>query len=329
MQLKPVIPAYPEAALSRGQEGFVTLNFIVEPDGSVADPIVEDSSGIKEFEKAAITSILKTRYRPATLDGKPIQQCATQQVYHFTIDRRGLGARSAFVSDYKQVAKLVGEQQEATAEAKLDEMVKKGAWNNYESARLWLLRAKFQDAHGDELGALRSYRRAMVDNGMYLESNLYREVLREVLRREIKTTEYAEALSTYAKMMRLKPPLQDEAITHAVAQIRQAIDGPDVLAFAGTVEFRTGCDEGASNWQHTLLRRKFAFGETQGQVDNFQLRCDWKRVIDKVSTDKAWEVPKSWGHCEVFVFGELGAQVKLLEYPTAVQAATSPKAAAN
>lgn len=324
--IQQVVPEYPEEARRRGQEGFVTLNFVVEPDGSAADPIVEDSSGIKELEKAAIASILRTRYKPATWNGKPIQQCATRQIYHFIISGRELGARLEFVSNYKQVVKLNEQQRSAEADAKLDEMVKKGAWNNYESARLWLMRASFQERRGDELGALRSYRRATLGRGMHLEPKIYRSVLTEVFRLEVKMLEFADALETYSVMTLLKPPMTNEAVARVVGEIRDAISGSKILAFPGTVEFRTGCEEGASNWQHTLVRRKFAFSDTQGRIDEFQLRCDLKRVRDKVSIEKTWEVPRSWGHCEVFVFGDRGAKVTLLEYPADTHAATKPPA---
>ncbi|GMW06051.1 MAG: hypothetical protein QY320_14305 [Gammaproteobacteria bacterium] len=59
-------------------------------------------------------------------------------------------------------------------------------------------------------------------------------------------------------------------------------DGP----WRGVVEFRSGCAEGRPNRQYELLRQTFSFDDIEGKVDEFELRCDWKRVADKVSSEK-------------------------------------------
>jgi hypothetical protein len=292
----------------------------VKPDGTVADPIVEDSSGIDKFEQAAIKSILATRYAPATWNGKPVEQCAAKMMYHFTIAGDNKGARPAFISDYRAAVDLVTEKRVAEAEAKLDEMTQKGAWNNYESSRLWLMRAALQYEKGDRVGQLKSLRRSTLGGGMYLEPKIYRNTLRTIFALETSDRQFGAALSTYEKLKKFFPPLAplDEAALDKIAtEIQDVIDGPDTLGFPGVIEYRSGCEEGRPNWKHELLRRKFAFSDIQGKLDKFEVRCDWKRVVDDVSTDKTWEIPQSWGWCQVFVFGDLGSRVKLLEYPLA------------
>jgi hypothetical protein len=135
---------------------------------------------------------------------------------------------------------------------------------------------------------------------------------------------YAAALNTYRKMKQMKPPVTDAEVERVADEIKRMVDGPAAISFPGEIEYRSGCEEGKPNWQHELLRRKFAFDEIEGNVDTFELRCDWKRVVDKVSTDKTWEVPKSWGWCQVFVFGDVGAKAKLIEYPLAAEEKGAP-----
>jgi hypothetical protein len=81
------------------------------------------------------------------------------------------------------------------------------------------------------------------------------------------------------------------------------------------VGYPGGATEGPANWEHTLLRREFGFARIEGQVDRFELRCDWRRVVGEVNTSDAWRVPDSWGNCDVFVFGDPGARVRLVEFP--------------
>ncbi len=320
--LKPKgFPNYPLGPRSRGQEGWVVLSYSVSPEGKVVDPIVEDSSGIAEFERAALASALKYRYSPATWNGKPVEQCATQVRFTFMIGQRRQSVRASFAEAYRETVALADEQRAAEAEAKLDEMTAKGAWNNYESSKLWLLRSTFQAAKGDKAGQLRSLRRAAMFDGRYIQPKYYPQVLRAIFVLEVEQMQYGAALETHSKLKNRKPteaepaPEPDLDLDKVVVEIQEIVDGPNALGFPGVVEYRSGCAEGRPNWQHELLRRKFTFDSIEGQVDDFELRCEWKRVVDKVSTEKTWEVPDSWGWCQVFVFGEIGAKAKLVEYP--------------
>ncbi len=308
-------PAYPSSALRQGQEGWVELSFTIQPDGTVANPIVEDSTGVAAFERAAIAAILKTRYEPATWQGQPIEQCASRFRYIFSIGNQPLGARREFNRWFKEVVQLADEQRYAEAAARVDEMDRDGAWNHYEATRLWLLRSTLQGATGDKAGQLRSLHRASRLGGDALEDKAYRTVLLQRFSLEVLLNQYAAALATHETMKALRPPLVDPRVEKVVAGIEQAISGPDALSFPGVVEFRSGCAEGRPNWQHQLLRQSFTFDGIEGEVDQFELRCDWKRVVDTVSSDKTWHVPASWGWCQIFVFGAQGARVKLIEMP--------------
>ncbi len=66
-----VAPVYPARALSRGLEGYVDLEFTVTTTGTVADPIVIFSTS-SLFERAAVTAVLKFKYKPRVVDGVPV-----------------------------------------------------------------------------------------------------------------------------------------------------------------------------------------------------------------------------------------------------------------
>jgi TonB family protein len=312
---------YPPEALSKGQEGWVILSYTVGTDGTVVDPIVEDSSGVAAFEKAAIRSASKYRYSPATWNGKPVEQCATEVQFNFAIvndgDKKRRVARRSFAKTYRATVALVEEKRMAEAEAALDEMMTKGAWTNYESSKLWLLKAIIQASNGDKAGQLRSLKRAAFSNGDYIDPQYYRTVLRSIFGLQVEQKQYQTALKTYADLHKLEPVTEDPELAKAAAQVRDVINGPDAVLIPGVVENRTGSELDIASWQHELLRRKFAFNDIEGDVGRFELRCDWKRVVDEVSTEKAWEVPVDWGWCQMFVFGEIGAKLTLVEYPLA------------
>lgn len=63
---------YPSASQEEGDEGIVTLRFIVQPDGSVSDIQIARSSGHPRLDAAARRNLRDTKFQPATCHGKPI-----------------------------------------------------------------------------------------------------------------------------------------------------------------------------------------------------------------------------------------------------------------
>ena len=63
-----VAPVYPASALSHNLEGYVDLSFTVTSTGIVKDPEVIRSSDAV-FDRAAIRSVLKFKYKPRVVDG--------------------------------------------------------------------------------------------------------------------------------------------------------------------------------------------------------------------------------------------------------------------
>ncbi|MCF6287954.1 MAG: energy transducer TonB [Proteobacteria bacterium] len=62
---------YPTRATSRGIEGYVTLSYTVTKQGTVIDPVVIDAQPANIFNKAAIKSVLRYKYKPRVVDGVP------------------------------------------------------------------------------------------------------------------------------------------------------------------------------------------------------------------------------------------------------------------
>ena len=62
---------YPPTSRNYGEEGTVTLRFIVQPDGSVSDIQMARSSGHSRLDFAAQRNLRDTKFQPATCHGKP------------------------------------------------------------------------------------------------------------------------------------------------------------------------------------------------------------------------------------------------------------------
>ena len=77
-----VPPLYPRRAQERGIEGCVMLKFIVTKVGSVRDPQVEWSIPNGIFDRAAMRSAMKFKYKPQIRDGDAIE---VKDVYNIII----------------------------------------------------------------------------------------------------------------------------------------------------------------------------------------------------------------------------------------------------
>jgi len=64
---------YPKASLMNEEQGTVSMSFLVNADGSVAESKLDKTSGFKNLDKAAIKSISACKFKPGTKDGAPAQ----------------------------------------------------------------------------------------------------------------------------------------------------------------------------------------------------------------------------------------------------------------
>lgn len=76
---------YPKASLMNEEQGTVSMMFLVNADGSVAESKVEKTSGFKNLDKAAVKAISACKFKPGTKDGKA-DQTWTKVDYAWKLD---------------------------------------------------------------------------------------------------------------------------------------------------------------------------------------------------------------------------------------------------
>ena len=79
-----VAPIYPAIAEARGIEGWVLVEFEVQPDGSVANAFVVESSS-RLFENSALAAVYKFRFKPRVVDGVPQRASGLQNLFRYEI----------------------------------------------------------------------------------------------------------------------------------------------------------------------------------------------------------------------------------------------------
>jgi TonB family protein len=316
--IKRANPNYPHSESLRGREGWVQVSFVIKPDGSVGETLIEDSSGRKAFERETIRTIKKWRYEPATMNGEAIEQCHTKVRIMFALEQRPnkvRGATGSFRKKYKDTIELLNKGKFEKARSTIDEMEDKYVTNLYERSRLWILHSMLQEKEGDDLGQLESLVRVVSGGGQYVEPKVHLTVRLKIFNLQMQFQHYADALETLETLEGLD---LDDDVAVKLALFKNQIAGlrtaAQTLAIEGEIGEAQEEHDGAGMWWHTLLRRTAGIESVSGSLERVELRCDWRRVKAKPEKGRAWRIPPDWGDCSIYVFGEPGSTFQLLEY---------------
>ena len=78
-------PNFPAIALDRGESGTVIVRGWVDENGKIVHVIIQQSSGSRPLDSAALNAAKRTQFTPATHAGKPIKASFRRSyVFRFT-----------------------------------------------------------------------------------------------------------------------------------------------------------------------------------------------------------------------------------------------------
>ena len=309
---KPIerVPAkFPTKAARNGNEGWVQLSFVVDENGAVVDPVIEDSSGIRGFEKASLRAIRQWQYSPAIRNGEKIEQCRNSVQMDFILDRGSKGGRRQFVKEYNNADQALRADNIVLAEQLITQMGEGKIWNSYEDAWFWMLKSEIEKAQGHDSSQLSSLKRAVFSNksNEHVGDQYYLYLLHQKFILEIKTSLFSDALQTFAQI-RQRPDSEKKVkvLEKYAIQARQILKSEDFIVIKGEIGNN-------GDWWHSLSRKRFFFSDIIGTLDTVELRCANKREKYTVAEETEWKIPKSWGRCKIMVVGDTQANFNLVE----------------
>ena len=309
---KPIerVPAkFPTKAARNGNEGWVQLSFVVDENGAVVDPVIEDSSGIRGFEKASLRAIRQWQYSPAIRNGEKIEQCRNSVQMDFILDRGSKGGRRQFVKEYNNADQALRADNIVLAEQLITQMGEGKIWNSYEDAWFWMLKSEIEKAQGHDSSQLSSLKRAVFSNksNEHVGDQYYLYLLHQKFILEIKTSLFSDALQTFAQI-RQRPDSEKKVkvLEKYAIQARQILKSEDFIVIKGEIGNN-------GDWWHSLSRNRFIFSDIIGTLDTVELRCANKREKYTVAEETEWKIPKSWGRCKIMVVGDTQANFNLVE----------------
>lgn len=86
MPIVRVAPQFPRRCAERGISGWVVLEFTVNDLGMVEEPSVIDSDPSGCFNRAALKTISRFKYKPTIIDGQPRASAGVRFRMSFNID---------------------------------------------------------------------------------------------------------------------------------------------------------------------------------------------------------------------------------------------------
>jgi len=306
-------PDFPDGGMRGGQEGWVRMSFIVDPDGNAVDPVVVDSLGGAAFEQAALDVVSSWRFAAPEAGA---QSAGNTVEVRFEISKDRDRASRSFLRRFRDIVSDLYYEKPANAREKVDMANDFGGWNLYESTMLALLNARVEAAEGDHVEELEYYRRALAVSGpATLDRKERIEILSRIFELEVDSRQYGDALATLEQLRTEKG--SDEALAELSDRIRQldeAIEGDAAMVAGATIYNPCDCDTGTPLWVYAPVRRDFSFAEVNGNVERFEARCESPSLGAPVATGTRWSLPAEWGSCRIFVFGEDAATFDLIEY---------------
>jgi protein TonB len=81
-----LVPQYPRRATQRGIEGWVLVQFTITAAGAVIDPMIVDADPPGIFNRSALRSIVKWKYKPRILNGKAVARPGVQHLITFELE---------------------------------------------------------------------------------------------------------------------------------------------------------------------------------------------------------------------------------------------------
>jgi len=288
-------------------EGLVDVHYTIGTDGLVKDAQVERLIGPQEFADTALQTVRARTFKPATENGKPVEENRRVR-FAFLMGDMG-GARDEIVSAYSNATGLAKAGKTQDAIAAYNSILVKEHLNFYERTMVAYALARAYALSHDYPTAIKQIRIATIMEGHFLDRRTQENAIRLRIKLEAATGEIADAFAWFEILKKHATVGQDDPEATLVDKLHALIGTAQPLVMDALIPR----EEDKPAWQHTLLRRNFAFAQIDGALNRFALRCDQHGIESVVSDTAEWAVPKSWTGCVIYVDGAPGTKFKFIE----------------
>lgn len=303
-----VSPQYPRSQAKAGQEGWSKMSFIVEPDGSVSNVVVQESSGHKGFDRASIKAIQKWAFTPAMENGQAIQQCRNSVEMAFKMSDSNGAVSRRFYQLYKKAKADLAQQDLVAMREKIDKLktFKKSRFS--EITYLSLLEASYAEQKGDQRTWLKHLTNAVYAGNDTLSATQIFSMLKQIYALQSAQNQLSNARKTYDRLIKMEQAVPFlEPLQKHKQRVEHLVDSARDITLDANIE-------NSDLWHHNLVRNQFSLVNIVGNLTKLDVRCANKRHVFTVENNNTWTIPQTWQACSVFVYGEKNSQFQLIEH---------------
>lgn len=301
------IPAQPTNASGDPIEGWVTVRYSVNADGSASNvrAINQMPPGINTAP--TVEAVKGWTFNPGLNDGQAIDWHNNETVIVFRSSGMDTGAGEAFNDASAQIAELIESENLSDALEASDELIAENATSLADLGSALLQNALINSTIGGPNLDKAHQSILMVTNPdvpILSGTELFPAMqLRLQIERDLGRT--YDAMHSNKRLARGIEPI-DENPYDAVGQaLETAWNTQPQLLVNGSI--------GDSPWHFDVHRPFFYIVNIDGQVDTLNFECDAERLSIPFDPDNDYGLPETFGDCVLFVHGSAGTTFSLVE----------------
>lgn len=305
-------PSYPQSEGRKGVEGWVVVNFMVSAEGNIFEPSIVGSTGSKKFEDNALKALEGGKYKPASLDGKPVEGSSYIR-FQYSLENKWVGARNRFVNRHKRFVKAIRDNDKKNAKKFIDRYRDESDLNNYERAYLNFDRASYAKLYGTKLEEMRYLNTALLfegdydDDSRFLPPELILSVRRQLYMAQTETNYFYDAMRSYYL-------IRNKHGEEAVSDFQAAHEKMQEILKSNIRYGIPARTNGNGLWTINLFKSNFSINSKDSIINELKLRCEKKFVFFAFKEGDKHEIPKSWGACNLQVLGAADSEFDLVQY---------------
>ena len=290
---------FPKRALSRGQEGWVELETMVDQNGRPYDIVVVDATGHPAFQSAATRSLENTTFEPGEYKGEKVDAVYNFKVV-FTLHKGSAAYFRPFRRLFFETVRSIDEGNQTDSRSgleKLEDRVK----TFYEESMYWTARFYYERKWGTATQQLLSVNKALGyrEKPSNMDANLFQKLLWSKLELQIELRRYGESMRTIGILENLDRV--EEVLLSQLVQYKNSIEE---LRQADTAYLVQGVLNKEGKWNYVLLRDQFGVTDVKGVINEFQLYCQRERVRFKFEPDFEYTLDGTNGTCSLWAIGK-------------------------
>jgi hypothetical protein len=302
-------PPQPTNGAGTSVDGWAIVRYSVLADGTTDNVHVIETVPPGIETGPTIESVGQWTFTPGTRDGEAIDWHNTESLITYRAEGASQAPSSEFQSQFDAIRVMLEGEPPIDLEAAMRmnrALLEESATQMTELAITLAQRALIALALNDAHAAYESLLlatdprlSAMTGDDLFFALQLRLQLADQLGRSQ-------DVIETHERLAAMFDPEQEDPLAEHIAQLRDIRTNDETLQVLGYVD--------DDPWRISADRRIFTIDEVDGVVDGIDVECDARRTTLDYQPGVEWQLPESWGNCELFVAGDPGTSFSFFAF---------------